>query len=71
MKKFLNNPWVVTVGGAIVFAALSAAYDFAKKQKVFTTLWKMVTAVFRWIVGIGAHCGGCRNTASDCATQGS
>lgn len=52
MKKFLNNPWVVGVGCPIIVAALTAVYDFANKQKIFTTLWKIVSAVFRWIVGV-------------------
>ena len=37
MKKFLNNPWVVTVGGAIVFAALSAA----EAEQLLTLLEKL------------------------------
>lgn len=50
MKKILNNPWVVTVGSSVIFAGLTAVYDYAQEQRVFTTLWKIVSAVFRWII---------------------
>lgn len=52
MKKFLNNQWVVGIGCPIIVAALTAVYDFANKQKIFTTLWKIVSSVFRGIVGV-------------------
>ncbi|MBQ7784824.1 MAG: hypothetical protein IJ381_01560 [Clostridia bacterium] len=52
MKKFLNNPWVVTVGSSVIFAGLTAVYDYAQKRKVFTTLWWLLSSAFKWVIKI-------------------
>lgn len=52
MKKFLNNQWVVGIGSPIILAALTALYDLAKKKKVFTTLWWLLSSAYRWVIKI-------------------
>ena len=37
-KKFLMNPWTVTIGGGLVLSVLSVIYDLIKKERVFSTI---------------------------------
>lgn len=51
-KKFLMNPWTVTIGGGLVLSVLSVIYDLIKQERVFSTISIIFTHVRNIVVMI-------------------
>lgn len=52
-KKFIMNPWTVTVGGGLILSIIiSVINDWVKKEQVFSTISTIVSMIFNTLCAI-------------------
>lgn len=50
MKKWINNPWTITLGGAFFGVLLTALIDILKEKPILTT----ISQVYHWVIGLAS-----------------